>query len=176
MKSVLCLFYSILVQSSNTINFYIVLDLLLLLLSYLLLFLFFSFYYYFLYILFHHTGKQRVVISLVDHNVDKEFESLGTVVQIVDHHQQVPTEISSSTTESGATLSQDENYDQPDKEIVPGVGSCCSLVTKRYLNFLKATTSALEDNQNCGFDVQIALLLYGPVILGKCSFQLTCNF
>ena len=104
--------------------------------------------------------------------MDKEFESLGTVVQIVDHHQQVPREILSGKT----SVSQDENYDQMDKEVVPGVGSCCSLVTKRYVNFLKAATPLPQDNINRDSDVQIALLLYGPVILGKCSLSLSLSF
>lgn len=100
----------------------------------------------------------EVIISLVDHNVNKEIESFGRVVQIVDHHQEV----------ASVVTSEDGNTDQLDKEIVPGVGSCCSLVTKRYLNFLQ--TSSSEDNEHFDSHVQIALLLYGPVILGKCLF------
>lgn len=32
------------------------------------------------------AGKQ-VVISLVDHNEDNEFEAMGQIIRIIDHHQ-----------------------------------------------------------------------------------------
>ncbi|KAI1301614.1 Protein prune -like protein 2 [Halotydeus destructor] len=88
---------------------------------------------------------KNVLISLVDHNEDKEFESLGQVVQVIDHHKQ-----SEARKAIVDTLM--------DSEVDEKVGSCCTLVAKRYIE------------ANSEHDVQIALMLYGPVILDTVCF------
>lgn len=89
-------------------------------------------------------GKE-ILISLVDHNEDTEFESMGQLVQVIDHHQ----------FKKSALLVKD-------LEIDVTAGSCCTLVAQRYLKFCAADEDLI--------DVQIILLLYGPIVLGEKCF------
>ena len=91
-------------------------------------------------------GGHNVLVSLVDHNEDKEFETLGKLVQIIDHHK--PTR-------------DTDTLNCNDVEIKEGIGSCCTLIAKRYLDSCKNGTGESQA------DVQIALMLYGPILLGK---------
>lgn len=86
----------------------------------------------------------NVLLSLVDHNENKQFEEVATLTQIIDHH---------TPTRDLSTLKCD------DIEIKEGVGSCCSLLAERYLS--------AHRNGKSKPDVQVALMLYGPILLGK---------
>lgn len=181
----------------------------------------------------------------MDHNDNPEFESIGKVVQIIDHHKRIPRHSSSSSIPSSvasdscdiflqeqhstgnnkglknATLFEDGGiitnnisqskvdrvnernhnthplppHEERDEEINERVGSCCSLVAKRYFDSLngngirktrqnKEVNNSEEDTRRNSssrverleeeeepekeeIDVQVALLLYGPVILGE---------
>lgn len=198
------------------------------------------------------SGGKRVIISLVDHNENLEFESIGKIVQIVDHHKKqantsLPAAVGVTQLEhqqpqdiffqeqlanqkngkeirheskEGADPVQDTVQDpvqdnhkevvnnksnishgnnsniKEDKiadtkschswieesEINERVGSCSSLVAKRYLHSIKkslgrnhasqdeedpSVTSKQDIQEEEEVDVQVALLLYGPVILGE---------
>ena len=187
-----------------------------------------------------------MTISLVDHNENPEFESVGRIVQIIDHHkrsQRMMTTTSTSLSPSNEVVkpSKDENQqdilflegngnnnttgmlitnDQlkqennkdhishadglyedgingrnhkeskkkmvrenqvpsPEVEINENVGSCSSLVAKRYFDSLRKVSMldnhVEEDDSRHGVvtaaqeepDIQVVLLLYGPVILGE---------
>ena len=64
-----------------------------------------------------------------------------------------------------------------DEEIVEGVGSCSSLVAMRYLDACSDVGSSSNSSRRWrrhkagsqAADVQVALLLYGPIILGQCN-------
>lgn len=183
-----------------------------------------------------HSGGKQVIISLVDHNENSEFESIGKIVQIIDHHKRNPSISSSGLTVSSADSEQDvqkqeangkignetnqevkneskvNNKDDvishgginsrrshlkthcpSDIEMNERVGSCSSLVARRYFDSLvtKGRTSSDGRSNNNGeednnasqdpreeereeqADVQVALILYGPVILGESFFKST---
>ena len=182
-----------------------------------------------------YSGGKQVIISLVDHNENLEFESIGKVVQIIDHHKRNPRISSSGLTISSTDPEEDvqeqeangkignetnqEVMNEPevnnkdhishgginsrrshlkthcpqDIEINERVGSCSSLVGRRYFDSLvtkrrtpsdgRSNNNGEEDNnasQDPGeeereeqVDVQVALILYGPVILGESFFKST---
>jgi len=92
------------------------------------------------------SKDQQILITLVDHNFNEELEKLGKLIEIIDHHQ----------------LSVNRSNDVR-TEIETTVGSCCTLVARRYLNFCK-------ENQ-LKIDEQISLFLYGPIILDSICFS-----
>lgn len=78
---------------------------------------------------------------------------MGQVVQVIDHHHH-----------------QMKNTTRPiqDLENDVTVGSCSTLVAQRYLTFCQD-----EDL----IDVQIILLLFGPIVLGeKADYKITLSF
>lgn len=95
-----------------------------------------------------------IVFSLVDHNENKEQARLlprGHFEEIIDHHQ--------PTFADGAC----QVADQSRVLIDTTVGSCCSLVALRFLDCPLVSKFA---HQEVNTDEGIALLLYGPILLG----------
>lgn len=82
------------------------------------------------------------MITLVDHNYNEELEKIGNLKEIIDHHQPSFNRIKEIKT-----------------EIDTNVGSCCTLVARRFLNYY--------DEKELKYDEQILLLLYGPIVLGE---------
>jgi hypothetical protein len=216
-----------------------------------------------------------VIISLVDHNENIEFESIGKIVQIIDHHKKNPnTRLPLTSSFSGVTQLLEQKETEPqgiyleeqlvneknekggrrhessaedvltdnkdwkeevtnnksnishgiysnnshhktdqektsssysvfhsilDSEINERVGSCSSLVAKRYFHSLRIngnqtilgkqvdsnhrreqqqedplTSTSSPESDSEEVDVQVALLLYGPVILGEFSLLSGC--
>ena len=76
-------------------------------------------------------------------------QSIGQIIKIIDHHKP-----SVKLSDASATSSMDIEIDET-------VGSCSTLVAKRYFQSLSDETAV---------DVQVALLLYGPVILGEFAY------
>lgn len=68
---------------------------------------------------------------------------MGQVVQVIDHHHQMK-----NTTRPIQDLENDVT-----------VGSCSTLVAQRYLAFCQHDEDLI--------DVQIILLLFGPIVLGE---------
>lgn len=66
------------------------------------------------------------MFSLVDHNENPELESLGQVIQIVDHHKRSKDLQQKSLSDYVSGVPKDVEVDET-------VGSCCTLVAKRYL-------------------------------------------
>lgn len=99
-------------------------------------------------------GHRAALLSLVDHNENKEFEAVAKLTQIIDHHKP-SRELHELKCE--------------DVDIQQGVGSCCTLVGKRYLASFGHTPS--NGHAKSQPDVQIALMLYGAIILGMCGWQ-----
>ncbi|RWS15582.1 protein prune 2-like isoform X2, partial [Dinothrombium tinctorium] len=93
-----------------------------------------------------HSGK-KILITLVDHNKNEEFEELGEIVEIIDHHQDLVVNHRSNTK----------------LEIDSHIGSCTTLIAKRYLNYCE------ENNQKA--DIQVVLMLYGPIVLDTVCFS-----
>jgi inorganic pyrophosphatase/exopolyphosphatase len=77
----------------------------------------------------------------VDHNENAEYESKARLVEIIDHHV------------------NNLNRTDIETEINPRVGSCCSLIARRYLAYCEAHQLPVNE--------QIVLLLYGPIVLGN---------
>lgn len=96
-----------------------------------------------------------IVFSLVDHNMNKELARLlprGHFEEIIDHHQ--------PTFADGAC----QVADQSRVLIDTTAGSCSSLVALRFLDCALVSKFA---HQEVNTDEGIALLLYGPVLLGE---------
>ena len=70
---------------------------------------------------------------------------MGQVVQVIDHHR----------LNNPIRIVKDLENDVT-------VGSCCTLVAQRYLSFCGDDDDLI--------DVQIILLLFGPIVLGEKSF------
>ena len=87
--------------------------------------------------------NRRIHITLVDHNENELFERIGNLTEIIDHHKDIATNRS------------------PDvrTEIDTAVGSCCTLIARRFIDYC-------EEN-GLKIDEQVALLLYGPIVLGE---------
>ena len=88
------------------------------------------------------------MLTLVDHNENKEYEEQAQLVEIIDHHKNL-------VDRSGLKV-----------EINSRVGSCCSLIARRYLSYC-------EDN-DIRVNEQIALLFYGPIVLGEFVYTCVC--
>ncbi|OTF80375.1 hypothetical protein BLA29_005188, partial [Euroglyphus maynei] len=111
----------------------------------------------------------QVFISLVDHNENKEFLRLfpgAKLDEIIDHHQPPPQS------------SPDSQYIQCDPskvQIDTGVGSCCSLIALRYfksnITKHKFGSPVKSSTSSETFDSQIALILYGPILLDTICFE-----
>ena len=85
-------------------------------------------------------GGKEILISLVDHNHDNEFDKIGKIVEIIDHH----------------SVENENIKNESAKIIIDGsVGSCCTLVADKLFQYEHL------------IDTQIALLIYGPIILGN---------
>lgn len=96
-----------------------------------------------------------IIFSLVDHNENKELTRLlprGHFEEIVDHHQ--------PTFADGAC----QVADQSRVLIDTTVGSCSSLVALRFLDC--PLISKFGARQEVNTDEAVALLLYGPILLG----------
>lgn len=97
----------------------------------------------------------EIIFSLVDHNENKELTRLlprGHFEEIVDHHQ--------PTFADGAC----QVADQSRVLIDTTVGSCSSLVALRFLDC--PLISKFGARQEVNTDEAVALLLYGPILLG----------
>lgn len=102
-------------------------------------------------------NSSSVHINLVDHNENREFARLlpqAVFDEIIDHHQ--------PTYADGAC----QVIDPTRVHIDTGVGSCSSLVALRFLNCDLSSKFAETEAKDINFDSQIALLLYGPILLG----------
>lgn len=102
------------------------------------------------------SSLAEIIFSLVDHNENKELTRLlprGQFEEIVDHHQ--------PTFADGAC----QVVDQSRVLIDTTVGSCCSLVALRFLDC--PLISKFGARQEVNSDEAIALLLYGPILLGN---------
>lgn len=117
---------------------------------------------------FHHSVVQ-VFISLVDHNENKEFQRLFPRAQfdeIIDHHQ--------PHSSSDPSSSQYIQCDPSKVQIDTGVGSCCSLIALRYfksnITKHKFGSPVKSSTSSETFDSQIALILYGPILLDTICF------
>ncbi len=78
----------------------------------------------------------------MDHNQNKEFEGLGQIIEIIDHHKPSFDANNCPVSDASKVL------------IDTKVGSCCTLVSERFLS------SSISD------DTQLALMLFGTIILG----------
>lgn len=100
-------------------------------------------------------------MSLVDHNENKEISRLlpkAHFDEIIDHHKQL----------DGGKQSFDSNRIQIDTT----VGSCSSLVALRFLK-CNICSKFSDNQQEICFDPQIALILYGPILLDTICFDHT---
>lgn len=98
-----------------------------------------------------------VHINLVDHNENREFARLlphAVFDEIIDHHQPTFAEGACQVTDPARV------------HIDIGVGSCSSLVALRFLNCDLSSKFDETGVKDINFDSQIALLLYGPILLG----------
>lgn len=96
-----------------------------------------------------------IIFSLVDHNENKELSRLlprGHFEEIVDHHQPTFADGACQVADQGRVL------------IDTTVGSCCSLLALRFLDC--PLISKFGARQEVNTDEAIALLLYGPILLG----------
>ncbi|CAG2162013.1 unnamed protein product [Oppiella nova] len=88
---------------------------------------------------------KKVLITLVDHNVNEEMARIGEIVEIIDHHK------------------YDANHclvTDPSKVLVDvSVGSCSTLIAERFLK------SDLKG------DTQLALMFFGTIILDTINFS-----
>lgn len=91
----------------------------------------------------------KVLITLTDHNDDKEFGLMGQIVEVVDHHKQSPFL---------------KRISYPLKVTIDeSVGSCSTLVAERLFEHPELV------------DARLALLIYGPIILGiNTTFSTMC--
>lgn len=102
----------------------------------------------------------NISLTLVDHNENKELARLfptGHFEEIVDHHQPTYADGCCQVTNEKKVL------------IDTSVGSCCSLVA---LRFLECNLISKFTKQDISADSQIALVLYGPILLGSEIFDL----
>lgn len=88
------------------------------------------------------SEKVPIFWTLVDHNENKEAAALGSIVEIIDHHQ----------------VLNPDSLTNINHEIDAKVGSCSSLVGQRYLRYCAENSVEPE--------LQIALMLHGVIILG----------
>ncbi|CAG2174829.1 unnamed protein product [Oppiella nova] len=88
---------------------------------------------------------KKVLITLVDHNVNEEMARIGEIIEIIDHHK------------------YDANHclvTDPSKVLVDvSVGSCSTLIAERFLK------SDLKG------DTQLALMFFGTIILDTINFS-----
>lgn len=87
----------------------------------------------------------------MDHNEDKYFAAIGEIVQVIDHH--VPS--------LSSRLQRLRESDSSKVVIDPTTGSCCTLVAESFLSLPESIHPEPQTS------TQAALLLYGPIILGK---------
>ncbi|XP_015783542.1 uncharacterized protein LOC107361272 isoform X2 [Tetranychus urticae] len=90
---------------------------------------------------------EQISFTIVDHNEDREMENFGEIVEIIDHHK-----VLNPSHQIGTQC-----------EIDLDVGSCCTLIARRYLDYC--------ETQKVNPDVQIALMLYGTIILDTVCFS-----
>ena len=83
---------------------------------------------------------EKVLITLVDHNYDKQMAKYGEIVEVIDHHKPDPKE--RPVCDASKVL------------IDETVGSCSTLIAERFL------TSDLRG------DAQMALMFFGTIVLG----------
>ena len=81
-----------------------------------------------------------MLITLVDHNSNKQMSKIGEIIEIIDHHKYEPKECPVS--------------DPSQLAIDLSVGSCSTLIAERFLK---------SDLKN---DTQLALMFFGTIILG----------
>ena len=85
-------------------------------------------------------NAEKVLITLVDHNSNKQMSKFGEIFEIIDHHKYDPKECPVS---------------DPSRVLIDlSVGSCSTLIAERFLK------SQLKD------DTQMALMFFGTIILG----------
>lgn len=118
----------------------------------------------------------QVFISLVDHNDNKEFQKLLPRAQfdeIIDHHQPPQQHSCSDQSSSSSSSPQYIQCDPSKVQIDTGVGSCCSLIALRYFksNITKHKFGSPVKSSSETFDSQIALILYGPILLDTICFE-----
>ncbi|UXI16122.1 testis-expressed sequence 2 protein-like [Sarcoptes scabiei] len=108
--------------------------------------------------------KAEVFVSLVDHNENKTIENIFKNAkwdEIIDHHRKL----------SHDTTKFHELFDQSKIQIDENAGSCSSLVALRFFK-AKLTQHRFKtsmDQESC--DSQIALILYGPILLDTICFS-----
>lgn len=87
------------------------------------------------------ADHKEILLTLVDHNENAEYESKARLVEIIDHH------------------ANNLNRTKIQIEINAQVGSCCSMIARRYLAHCEALQQPVDE--------QVLLLLYGPIVLGN---------
>ncbi|KAH7643619.1 hypothetical protein HUG17_5981 [Dermatophagoides farinae] len=122
------------------------------------------------------SSTVQVFISLVDHNDNKEFQKLLPRAQfdeIIDHHQPPQQHSCSDQSSSSSSSPQYIQCDPSKVQIDTGVGSCCSLIALRYFksNITKHKFGSPVKSSSETFDSQIALILYGPILLDTICFE-----
>lgn len=106
--------------------------------------------------------SSKVHITLVDHNDNRELARLlpqAVFHEIIDHHQPAYAPGACQVTDTTRV------------HIDTGAGSCSSLVALRFLACDRRSKFGEESEPEINFDSQIALMLYGPILLDTICFN-----